>query len=135
MRFLPDTNACVQLLRDRDKQFIAKWRSILSEEIVLSSVVIYELRYGAARSTDPGAEHQRLDLFVKQFQSLPFDESCAVRCGELRAELEKKGQPIGPYDLQIAATALEFGLTLVTHNTREFGRISGLTIVDWQIAP
>ena len=75
---------------------------------------------------------QSLDLFLSPFTSLPFDDLCARRCGELRAELEAAGNIIGPHDLQIAAIALQRGLTLVTHNSREFRRIAGLKLDDWE---
>lgn len=106
MIFLPDTNACVALLRRRDERLIARWRSVNPNDIVLSSVVVYELRYGAARSSNPAQEHSKLDLFFSAFHSLPFEDLCARRCAEIRAHLERFGKVIGPYDLQIAATAL-----------------------------
>ena len=101
-------------------------------DIVLCSIVIYELRYGAQRSSNPSGEHSKLDLFLSPFNSLPFDDQCARRCAELRADLEVNGKVIGPHDLQIAAIALQHRLTLVTHNSREFSRIAGLTIDDWE---
>lgn len=72
-------------------------------------------------------------VFLNQFKSLPFDDNAALRFGEIRAELASKGTPIGPYDLQIAAIALANNLTLVTHNTKEFNRISNLKIEGWEI--
>jgi len=74
-----------------------------------------------------------LDLFLNPFTSLPFDDQCARRCAELRAELEAKGNVIGPHDLQIAAIALQHQLILVTHNSREFNRIAGLKLEDWEV--
>jgi tRNA(fMet)-specific endonuclease VapC len=67
---------------------------------------------------------------VSQSFHLPFDDQCARRCAEIRAELERNGRVIGPHDLQIAAIALQHGLTLVTHNTRESSRVSGLKLED-----
>jgi tRNA(fMet)-specific endonuclease VapC len=93
-------------------------------------VVVYELRHGAERSSKPAREHLKLDVFLAPFASLPFDDFCARRCAE--RELERTGSVIGPHDLQIAATALHHGLTLVTHNTREFSRIPGLRLDDWE---
>jgi len=132
MIFLPDTNACITLLRQRDDRLIARWRSVKVSDIVLCSIVIYELRYGAQRSSNPSREHSKLDLFLNPFNSLPFDDQCARRCAELRADLEANGEVIGPHDLQIAAIALQHRLTLVTHNSREFSRVAGLTIDDWE---
>jgi len=132
MIFLPDTNACITLLRQRDQRLIARWKSVNVTDIVLCSITVYELRYGAQRSSDPSAEHAKLDLFLSPFTSLPFDDPCARRCAEVRAELEAIGQVIGPHDLQIAAIALQHRLTLVTHNSREFSRITGLQLEDWE---
>jgi tRNA(fMet)-specific endonuclease VapC len=133
MIFLPDTNACITLLRQRDHRLIARWKSVKVSDIVLCSIVIYELRYGAQRSSNPSGEHAKLDLFLSPFNSLPFDDECARRCAELRADLEANGKVIGPHDLQIAAIALQHRLTLVTHNSREFSRIAGLKIDDWEV--
>ena len=132
MIFLPDTNACITLLRRRDDRLIARWKSVKPTEIVLCSIVVYELRYGAERSLSPTQEHSKLDLFFSPFTTLPFDESCARRCAEIRAYLERSGKVIGPHDLQIAAIAVRHNLTLVTHNTEEFRRIVGLKLDDWE---
>lgn len=102
-------------------------------EIHLCSVVVYELRYGAERSTRPADGHAILDQFLAPFPSLPFNDVTARRCAQIRRSLELTGKPIGPHDLQIASIALEAGLTLVTHNTGEFSRISGLVMQDWQV--
>src|SRR5215471_3278640 len=132
MTFLPDTNACIALLRQRSSRLIARWQSVKVSDIVMCSVVVYELRYGAERSSDPARGHAKLDLFLSPFASLPFDDRCARTCAEIRAELERTGRVIGPHDLQIAAIALRHGLTLITHNTREFSRIPGLKLDDWE---
>ena len=132
MTFLPDTNACIALLRQRHPTLTARWQATEASQVVLCSVVVYELRHGAERSSNPAREHVRLDAFLAPFVSLPFDDGCARRCAEIRRELERTGFVIGPHDLQIAATALHYNLTLVTHNTREFIRIPGLKLDDWE---
>lgn len=132
MNFLPDTNACVALLRQRNSRLIARWRAVKASDVVLCSVVVYELRYGAERSADPAREHAKLDAFLAPFASLPFDDGCAKTCAHIRRELERAGSGIGPHDLQIAAVALQHGLTLVTHNAGEFGRIARLQWEDWE---
>ncbi len=132
MIFLPDTNACITLLRQRHAKLIARWRVVKASEVTLCSVVVYELRHGAERSSNPVAEHAKLDAFLAPFTSLPFDDAAARKCAEIRRELERSGSSIGPHDLQIAAIALQHGLTLVTHNTGEFSRISGLRWEDWE---
>ena len=102
MIFLPDTNLCIALLRQRDDSLIARWKSVRPSDIALCSIVVYELRYGAQRSSDPEREHTKLDLFLSPFTSLPFDDQSAQRCAEIRAELEMAGRVIGPHDLQMA---------------------------------
>ena len=121
------------MLRGRDNRLIARWKSVNATDMVLCSIIVYELRYGAQRSPAPAREHAKLDLFLSPFTSLPFDDQCAQRCAEVRAELERAGRGIGPHDLQIAAVALQHQLTLVTHNTREFSRIAGLKLDDWEV--
>ena len=101
-------------------------------DIVLCSIVVYELRHGAESSSDPAREHAKLDVFLAPFSSLPFGDACAGKCAEIRRALERKGETIGPHDLLIAAVALRHDLTLVTHNTREFGRLSTLRLEDWE---
>ncbi len=133
MTFLPDTNACITLLRQHNSRLIARWQSVKASDVVLCSVVVYELRHGAERSAKPAAEQAKLDSFLGPFVSLPFDDVCARKCAEIRRELERAGSPIGPHDLQIAAIALHHGLTLVTHNTREFSRVVGLKLDDWEV--
>ena len=133
MKYLPDTNACIALLRLRDSSLISRWRATPARDMALSAVVIYELRYGAERSTDPVKEHAKVDAFLRPFGVVSFDENCAARCGSLRRTLERQGCIIGPHDLMIAATALCHGLTLITHNTREFSRVEGLAVEDWQV--
>ena len=132
MIYLPDTNTCISLLRQKQPDLIARWRSTNVTDITLCSIVVYELRHGAESSSDPRREHAKLDLFLAPFSSLPFDDVCGAKCAEIRRALERKGETIGPHDLQIAAVALRHDLTLVTHNTREFGRISALRLEDWE---
>jgi tRNA(fMet)-specific endonuclease VapC len=132
MIFLPDTNTCIALLRQKHPSLIARWQGTKATDIVLCSVVVYELRHGAESSSDPIREHAKLDVFLAPFASLPFDDACARRCAEIRRTLERGGETIGPHDLQIAAVALQHNLTLVTHNTREFARISSLRLDDWE---
>ena len=131
MIYLPDTNTCISLLRQKQPRLITRWQSTKLADIVLCSIVVYELRHGAESSSDPRREHAKLDEFLAPLSSLPFDDACAVKCAEIRA-LERKGELIGPHDLQIAAVALRHELTLVTHNTREFSRLSTLRLEDWE---
>lgn len=134
MIYLLDSNACIGWLRQCEPKLIARIQSELPSNIVLCSVVVAELIYGAERS---GAAHragnlQRVEQLRQCFASLQFDDDAAEHAGRVRAYLDGVGTPIGPYDLLTAAIALANGLTLVTHNTAEFGRVPGLQIEDWQ---
>jgi tRNA(fMet)-specific endonuclease VapC len=102
-------------------------------DIALCAVVVAELRYGAESSADPPKEHAKVDVFTAQFVSLPFEDTAARRFGEIRHALTSAGTQIGPYDTMIAAIALAHDLILVTHNTKEFSRIAGLKLEDWEI--
>jgi tRNA(fMet)-specific endonuclease VapC len=94
-----------------------------------------ELFYGAAKSTNPIKTLATQQAFLKPYTNLPFDESAAAIYGTERARLEKTGIIIGPLDLLIAAITLSHNLILVTNNTREFSRINGLNLEDWQTYP
>ena len=89
MIFLPDTNTCISLLRQKQPRLIARWQSTKVTDIVLCSVVVYELRHGAESSSDSGREHAKLDVFLAPFSSLPFDDACAAKCAEIRRALER----------------------------------------------
>lgn len=133
MIYLPDTNACIAFLRQKNANLTTRWQTASPREIVLCSIVVYELRYGAERSPRPTSEHSKLDDFLVPYATIAFDDVTARHCGTIRYQLERSGLIIGPHDLQIAAIALQHGLTLVTHNTREFSRVSGLKLEDWEV--
>lgn len=100
--------------------------------IAISSIVLYELWYGVARSARRQENAERLRIFLSgNINVVPFDEEDAATAGDLRAGLEAQGAPIGPYDLLIAAQALRVGATLVTANVSEFSRVQGLEWQDW----
>lgn len=106
--------------------------AVPGEDVCVPSIVRYELYYGAYKSDRKEQTLNTLNDFFSQFETASFDDSCAGLCGEIRANLEKQGLPIGPYDLLIAATAIRHGLILVTHNTDEFSRVKQLVIEDWE---
>ena len=101
--------------------------------MLLSVITVSELNYGVEKSKWRKANTALLEKFLRDFQIIPYDERAAKLCGTLRAALEKKGRPIGPLDTLIAAHAVSIGATLITHNTREFGRVPGLTVEDWTL--
>jgi tRNA(fMet)-specific endonuclease VapC len=134
VKYLLDSNACVQCLRRRGNPLVPRRLAAHPPaDIVLCSVVLGELRYGAERSAAPAREQALIDAFIAPYISLPFDDTAARIYAEIRAILAVSGIPIGPYDLQIAAIALANNLILVTHNTKEFSRVPGLNLEDWEI--
>ncbi len=96
-------------------------------------MVVAELYSDAFKSPQPVKNFALLATFLPAFLSLPFDDRAALVYGQVRADLEAKGTPIGPNDYMIAAIALANGLTLVTHNTSEFSRVAGFKLVDWHV--
>jgi tRNA(fMet)-specific endonuclease VapC len=130
--YLLDTNACIQLLNRGSSAVVSRLQAEDPSEIHLSTVTRAELLYGARHSTKVAANLLLLEKFFRPFLSLPFDDRCAEHYASIRAELAAQGTPIGPHDLMIAATARAYDLTLVTHNTREFSRVVGLRVEDWE---
>ena len=133
MTYLLDTNACIELLNERDSLIARKLATVVPQAMVICSVVKAELYHGANKSNKREANLNLLARFFQRFVSLPFDDSAAEQYGQLRATLEKQGTPIGPNDLLIASIALANNVTLITHNKTEFGRVPGLQMEDWQI--
>ena len=134
MLFL-DTNVLIGLLRRRPV-FRARYDAARQsgETIAVSSIALFELRFGADNSERGEANHRRLDLFLADaVETFPFAEDDAAEAGAIRAYLEARGTPIGPYDTLIAAQARRRGATLVTANLREFERVPGLTLMDWSV--
>ncbi len=134
MTYLLDTNVVIALLRNKPAHVRDRLRRAVSENatIVVSSVVLFELWYGVARSGRREENTERLRVFLSgNIGVLPFEESDAPIAGDLRAGLEASGTAIGPYDVSIAAQALRSGTTLVTANTSEFVRVPGLVWEDW----
>ncbi len=132
MTYLLDTNVWVVFLRKPHSPVVARLRARQPADVRVCSVVIAELYYGCLRSANPAANRGRVESLVRPFPSLPFDDVAAEQYANVRRHLENLGAPIGPYDLQIAAIALAHRCTLVTHNTREFGRVPGLLLEDWE---
>ena len=132
MRYLLDTNVCVDFLNRRFPSVTERIQSFQPEDLCLSSVVVAELRYGADRSQKPAENHDRLDVLTAEIQCLDFDLAAASVYGRIRSALEAEGTPIGPYDMMIAAHAVSQGLILVTDNEREFRRVFGLRIENWR---
>lgn len=139
MIYLLDTSAVVALLRNRPPAVRERLRQTKARggQIAVSSVALFELWYGVARSQQRALNAERLQLFLSgDLAAIDFDAQDASLAGELRRTLEAAGTPIGAYDLLIAAQALRAGATLVTANTVEFARVQELACEDWSaLAP
>jgi tRNA(fMet)-specific endonuclease VapC len=134
VNYLLDTNAVIAVLKDQPPWVRNRLRAVVSRggSIGVSTIVLYELWYGVARSQRRRENAERLRVFLSgSINVAPFDEEDAAAAGDLRAALETTGTPIGPYDLLIAAQAVRSGATLVTANASEFSRVRGLVWQDW----
>lgn len=131
LRYLLDTNICIFIIKDRPTSVRARFDGLRPGEVGLSAVTEAELLHGVYKSERVDHNLAAVLNFASQLVLLPFDSQVTDAYGRVRAGLEKIGQPIGPLDFQIAATALAHGLILVTNNTREFARVPGLKIEDW----
>jgi tRNA(fMet)-specific endonuclease VapC len=133
MSFLLDTNILIALSKQRPG-LADRLEGIPAAAVFLSSVVVAEIEYGIAKSGRRQHNRRVFDALLSGFQVLPFDTAAARLSGPIRADLEKRGRLIGPYDLMIAAHARSVEAVLVTDNTKEFGRIAGLKIENWLAA-
>ena len=130
MKYLLDTNTLIYYFKGLGN---VKERLLVCQpsEIVLSSVVYYEFQVGILKSTSPQKRIAQLAILKNQVSWVDFDEKSAEATAQIRVELERIGKPIGSYDVQIAGMAVANDLILVSHNTGEFGRVSGLKLEDW----
>lgn len=128
---LLDTNAVIELVARRSDALLRRVEAAKPGSLAVSSVVAHELYYGAFRSEKIAFNLETLRLLFTDLAIIDFDREDARVAGEIRAELKRRGTPIGPYDTLIAGQAKARGLALVTNNTGEFSRVEGLQIEDW----
>lgn len=133
MLYLPDTNVWIHHLNPGPSIVRSRLSAHSPSQITLCDVVKAELYYGACKSARREANMALLETLFAGFVSFAFDGEAARIFGDIRADLARKGTPIGPYDLQIAAIALANDCVLITHNTAEFSRIAGLKLEDWEL--
>ncbi len=132
MKHLLDTDTCIDLLRGREAT-VRHTAEHSPADLAVSSITRYELLYGVERCP-PGwrkRESGKVRLLLEHIRILPFTADTASHAATLRAALEAAGHSIGPIDLLIAATALEYALPVVTTNLAEFRRVSGLQCLSW----
>ncbi|MFV0360205.1 type II toxin-antitoxin system VapC family toxin [Tropicimonas sp.] len=131
---LLDTNAVISLLARRSEALLRRVEASEPGSLAVSSVVAHELYFGAYRSEKIAFNLETLRLLFADLAILDFDREDARVAGEIRAELKRRGTPIGPYDTLIAGQAMARDLILVTNNVGEFSRIAGLRVEDWSLA-
>lgn len=131
IRFLLDTDFCIELIRGRAPAVLSRLRRRKVGTIGISAITLAELQFGVARSTDPAKNTIALAHFCAPLEICPFDHEAASAYGPIRAALAQVGTPIGPLDTLIAAHAVALEVTVVTNNEREFRRVPGLRVENW----
>lgn len=130
--YLLDTNTCIFIKNNKPLHVLEKLRSVLDQNVFLSSITVAEMQYGVYNSQNIEKNRISLTEFSAPFQIIDFDNRDAEFYGKIRSKLRKEGNLIGPYDMLIAAQALSRKLILVTNNVNEFERIPDLIIEDWK---
>jgi tRNA(fMet)-specific endonuclease VapC len=132
MRLMLDTNACISAMRRRSPSILTRLRSLAPGDVAISEIVRFELEYGVCHSQYPEQNRAQVDHFLRYIETLDWGEKQAGEAAEIRCELARSGQIIGSYDVLIAAHARSLSVPLVTRNVREFGRVPGLLVEDWE---
>lgn len=130
MKYLLDTNICIYVINDHPAGVLQRFRKHDVGDIAVSSITVGELAYGIEK-TQSKKNERALRQFLIPLEVIEFGHDDGVMAGKVRAALDLKGSPIGPYDVLIAAHAKARGLTLVTNNEREFSRVPGLRVENW----
>lgn len=130
LRYLLDSDICIYTIKNRPAAVREAFKRHQGR-LAISSVTLMELLHGAEKSSMPEHNLDVVEGFVARLEVLDYDRGAAAHTAQIRAELAKAGTPIGPYDQMIAGHARSRGLVVVTHNTREFERVSGLRVEDW----
>ena len=128
--YILDTNTLIYYFKGQG-QVAQNLVNVSAQEISIPTIVLFELQVGIAKSTSPAKRTQQLQELLSRVNLVLFDREAALAAAKISAELEQQGTPIGQMDVLIAGTAIALQATLVTHNIKEFSRVSGLTIVDW----
>jgi len=130
-QYLLDTNICIYIIKKKPESVFNKFKECEPGSIAISSVTLAELQYGINKSSSPEKNQKALDQFLLPLDIIDFNASAAIEYGLIRANLEKKGTPIGALDLLIAAHAKSIGVTIITNNVKEFSRVDSLAIENW----
>jgi tRNA(fMet)-specific endonuclease VapC len=130
LQYMLDTNICIYVIKNYPSGLRARFNT-LAEQLCISSITLAELYYGAEKSARPLDNLQTVERFCARLEVLAFSVRAAAHFGQIRADLERAGTPVGPLDMLIGAHARAEGLTVVTNNTREFKRLPGVLVQDW----
>ena len=131
MRYLLDTNICIYLIKKHSPEILDRLREHSPQDVAISTITLFELQYGVEKSQYKQRSEDALNKFLLPLNIIDIDRSAALEAAVIRAQLEKKGISIGPYDLLIAGLARSQNMTLVTNNTKEFKRVANLHLEDW----
>lgn len=131
MTYLLDTNICIHVIRHQTPAVLRRLSRLELGAVGVSIITAAELYYGTEKSAAPAKNRAALARFLSPLEVEAFDSLAAMVYGRVRSSLERKGTPIGPLDMLIAAHALRLEATLVTNNLREFERVAGLRLEDW----
>ena len=131
MTYMLDTNICIYLVKKQPSQVLEKLTSLNIQDVCVSAITVGELQYGVAKSQFPEKNIMALLKFLVPLTILPFDSKAALEYGNIRANLELNGTPVGPYDTLIAAHAVSKNCILVTNNVKEFQRVAHLKVENW----
>ena len=126
-----DTNICIYTIKQKPIEVLSRFKEELPDGLCISAITLAELKHGVEKSARPERNELALAQFLTALTVVPFDDLAAVEYGKICAELQKQGKPIGTMDMLIAASAVSLDMTLVTNNTREFIRVSGLSLENW----
>jgi len=130
LQYMLDTNICIYVIKNYPAKLRERFND-LAERLCISAITLGELAYGAEKSVRQLSNLQAIEHFTARLEVLAFSARAAAHYGQLRSELERRGSPIGPHDMLIAAHARSEGLTLVSNNLREFRRVAGLRTENW----
>ena len=132
MRYMLDTNICIYAIKHKPEKVFERLQKTEPEDVCISSVTYAELVHGVEKSAPVEKNRVALSLLLSNIEILDFDTDAATEYGEIRADLERQGTPIGPLDMMIAGHARSQSYTLVTNNTKEFCRVEGLKLENWE---
>jgi tRNA(fMet)-specific endonuclease VapC len=131
LRYMLDTDICSYIMKRSSPVLLRRLQSVAIGDVCISVISKAELLYGVEVSPKRKQDDAAVEAFLRVLEVVDFPDAGAEHYAKIRAELKKRGTMIGANDLLLAAHARSLGLTLVTNNTREFGRVRGLSVENW----